>query len=453
MEIIQIIGIAIISTILCLFIKKDRPEFANFIAITAGVIILLSVILKLNFIVEEINKLADRANIPSMYISLIIKLIGIAYIMEFAVSLCKDCGENNIASKLEFGGKIIIMSMSFPILLSIIDAIIGIIPRRKIMKNKLKIVLITLFFIISMNNISFASQNDENKNDLSTEEYEVSNETSQNYINKQLEKINIGQLEQELKNNELFKDLNLKQYIKDLIKGEAKLTDLINIQSLKNLILQQLSASLKVIIMIIVLALLSSILKSLESSFSSGEVTKIVNYIIFITMVTLVLVNFKDVLSIAYTTVNSIISIVNILIPILLSLMVVGGLTATSATLSPVFVGGVSVINLVFKNIIFTLITLAFCVLVVNNLSKNIKLKRFSELLKKANIVIVGAVFIIYLGLISIQGIYVTSFDKFTVKSAKFAVGSFIPVIGNFVSDSVDILLSSSLLIKNILEV
>ena len=62
MEIIQIIGIAIISTILCLFIKKDRPEFANFIAITAGVIILLSVILKLNFIVEEINKLADRAN-------------------------------------------------------------------------------------------------------------------------------------------------------------------------------------------------------------------------------------------------------------------------------------------------------------------------------------------------------------------------------------------------------
>ena len=314
------------------------------------------------------------------------------------------------------------------------------------MKNKLKIVLITLFFIISMNNIS---QNDENKNDLSTEEYEVSNETSQNYINKQLEKINIGQLEQELKNNELFKDLNLKQYIKDLIKGEAKLTDLINIQSLKNLILQQLSASLKVIIMIIVLALLSSILKSLESSFSSGEVTKIVNYIIFITMVTLVLVNFKDVLSIAYTTVNSIISIVNILIPILLSLMVVGGLTATSATLSPVFVGGVSVINLVFKNIIFTLITLAFCVLVVNNLSKNIKLKRFSELLKKANIVIVGAVFIIYLGLISIQGIYVTSFDKFTVKSAKFAVGSFIPVIGNFVSDSVE-LLSSSLLIKNI---
>lgn len=124
----QLVGVAIISTILCLVIKKDRPEIANFIAIIAGVVILLSVVYKLNFIIEEINNLAQRADIPSMYISLIIKLIGIAYIMEFAVSLCNDCGEKNIASKLEFGGKIIVMCMSFPILLSIVDAIINIIP-------------------------------------------------------------------------------------------------------------------------------------------------------------------------------------------------------------------------------------------------------------------------------------------------------------------------------------
>ena len=317
------------------------------------------------------------------------------------------------------------------------------------MKNKFKIILIALFFIISMNNISFANENKDNT-ESSTQQYKVSDETSQNYINRQLEKINISKLEEELKDNEIFKNIDLKQFAKDLIKGDAKLTDLINTENIKKLVIDQLIASLKVITMIIVLALLSSILKSLEGSFSSGEVSKIVNYIIFITRVTLVLVNFKDVLSIAYTTVNSIISIVNVIVPILLTLLAVGGLTTTSATLSPVFVGGVSIINMVFKNVIFTLITLAFCVLVINNLSKNIKLKRFSELLKKANVVIVGAAFTVYLGLVSIQGIYVTSFDKFAVKSAKFAVGSFIPVIGSFVSDSVDLLLSSSILLKNI---
>lgn len=124
----QLIGIAIISTTLCLVIKKERPEIAMFIAILTGITILLSVTFKLNFIMESIQGLAQRANIPTMYISLIIKLIGIAYLMEFAIQICKDCGEGGIASKLEFGGKIIVMTMSFPILLSIVEMIVNIIP-------------------------------------------------------------------------------------------------------------------------------------------------------------------------------------------------------------------------------------------------------------------------------------------------------------------------------------
>ena len=123
----QLVGIAMVSTILCIVIKKDRPEMANFVALTAGIIILLSVVMKLSFIVDGIQSLADKVNIPSMYISLIIKLIGICYIIEFAISLCNDCGEKSISSKLEFGGKIIIMTMSFPILLSIVDTIISLI--------------------------------------------------------------------------------------------------------------------------------------------------------------------------------------------------------------------------------------------------------------------------------------------------------------------------------------
>ncbi len=124
----KLIGLAIISTILCLIIKKDRPEMAMFIGILTGVMILLSITYKFNFIIESINDLASKANIPNMYITLIIKLIGIAYLMEFAIQICKDFGEGNIASKLEFGGKIIVMTMSFPILMSIIDMILNIIP-------------------------------------------------------------------------------------------------------------------------------------------------------------------------------------------------------------------------------------------------------------------------------------------------------------------------------------
>lgn len=124
----KLIGISLFSTVLCMIIKKDRPEIAMFIGILTGIMIFLSVIFKLNFIIDGIENLANRANIPSMYITLIIKLIGIAYLMEFAIQLCKDSGENSIASKLEFGGKIIVMTMSFPILLSIIEMVLDIIP-------------------------------------------------------------------------------------------------------------------------------------------------------------------------------------------------------------------------------------------------------------------------------------------------------------------------------------
>ena len=124
----KLVGLALISTILCLIIKKDRPEMAMFIGILTGIMILLSVTYKFNFIIESINELANKANIPTMYISLIIKLIGIAYLMEFAIQICKDCGEGNIAAKLEFGGKIIVMTMSFPILISIVDMILNLSP-------------------------------------------------------------------------------------------------------------------------------------------------------------------------------------------------------------------------------------------------------------------------------------------------------------------------------------
>lgn len=128
MEIMQLIGIGLISTIICSILRPKKPDIANFITILTWAIVLMSMMVKLNFVIESIQDLANKSNIPTMYISLIIKLIGIAYLMEFGIQICKDSGESSIASALEVGGKIIVMTMSFPILLSIVDMILNIIP-------------------------------------------------------------------------------------------------------------------------------------------------------------------------------------------------------------------------------------------------------------------------------------------------------------------------------------
>lgn len=311
------------------------------------------------------------------------------------------------------------------------------------MKNKiLGLVFILLF---SFTSISFAEGDNDND-----KEYEDTKNNIDLYIDNQLSKINIDEIEKYIKEDNVVKDLSLKTYIKDLISGNANILDLFDKDKIQTAIFSEVKTCVKIAASILVLALLSSIIKSLENSFSSSAISTVTNYIVFITVVALTLVSFKDILSICYSTIDSIIGLVNVIIPIMISLLVLVGFPITSTALNPIFIGGIAAINIVFKKFIFVAISLAFAILVVNNVTNNIKLNRLSSFVKQINVVTLGAVFTLYLGLVSIQGLYVTSFDKFTVKTAKFAVGNFIPVVGGFVSDSVDILLSSSQLIKNV---
>lgn len=310
------------------------------------------------------------------------------------------------------------------------------------MKNKiLGLVLIILF---SFTSASFA---EDKSND---EEYEDTKSSIDLYIDSQLNKINIDEIEKYLKDDNVVKDINLKTYIKDLISGKTNILELFDKDKIEIIIFSELKTSIKVAASILVLALLSSIIKSLENSFSSSSISTVTNYIVFITVVSLTLVSFKDILALCYTTIEHVIGLVNVIIPIMISLLVLVGFPITSTALNPIFIGGIAIIDILFKKFVFAAISLAFAILVINKVTNNIKLNRLSSFVKQINIVTLGAVFTLYLGLISIQGLYVTSFDKFTVKTAKFAVGNFIPVVGGFVSDSVDILLSSSQLIKNV---
>lgn len=303
----------------------------------------------------------------------------------------------------------------------------------------LKIIIIILM-LTAMTPICFADDKD----------YDKTKKSIDSYIDGQLEKINLEDIESYIEEDSAIAKVDLKIFIKDLISGEKNILDLFDKENVKLLLFDEFKTSLRVATIILVLALLSSILKSLDNSFSSGAISQITTYIIFITMVSLTLIGFKDVLEICSNTIDNTVGLMQVIMPILITFLVLIGFPITSTALSPIFIGGVTFINVIFKNFLFVSITVAFAILVVNNISKNIKLKKLSSFIKQINIVSIGAMFTIYLGLVSIQGLYVTSFDKFSVKTAKFALGNFIPVVGGFVSDSLDILLSSSQLIKSV---
>jgi len=128
MEILQIVGIGIIATILAVVLRQQKPEYALQVSIVTGLLIFLFVITKLNYVVQVLSSLAERVDIDFLYFSTILKVIGIAYISEFGAQISRDAGENAIASKIEFGGKILIMVLAIPILTALLDLIIKIIP-------------------------------------------------------------------------------------------------------------------------------------------------------------------------------------------------------------------------------------------------------------------------------------------------------------------------------------
>lgn len=116
------------STFLALIVKEQKPNFAFLLVVFVGCTIFLFVVDKIYEIIHMIERIAVNAKINIVYVETILKIIGIAYIAEFAAQITKDAGQGAIASKIELGGKILILAMAIPILTVMIETIIQLIP-------------------------------------------------------------------------------------------------------------------------------------------------------------------------------------------------------------------------------------------------------------------------------------------------------------------------------------
>ena len=129
-EIIKIIGIGLIALVIAIILKQYRPEYAIYVSIVAGILILVFIMSKITGIINLLKAISDKTYINKQFLSILLKITGIAIITEFAVSICTDAGEKAIASKIEIGSKVIIIAMSIPIISSLLEIILKILPLR-----------------------------------------------------------------------------------------------------------------------------------------------------------------------------------------------------------------------------------------------------------------------------------------------------------------------------------
>lgn len=127
MEIFKIIGFSIFSVILIITLKEYNKNIAIVLSIIAGALILIYSINELSNVISMLNILIENSGINSTFLLIILKVIGISYMIEFAKNVCEDAGESSIATKLEMAGKAIILSLSVPLIASLMNLLVDIV--------------------------------------------------------------------------------------------------------------------------------------------------------------------------------------------------------------------------------------------------------------------------------------------------------------------------------------
>ena len=126
MDILKIISFILISLFLYLLFKDKRSDLAVLILLVSGVMVFIYSIGQINEIIKFLKNIAEKAEIDGLYLGVILKIIGIAYISSFCSEICKDSGASSLASKVELSGKLFILILAIPILMAVLNSILEI---------------------------------------------------------------------------------------------------------------------------------------------------------------------------------------------------------------------------------------------------------------------------------------------------------------------------------------
>lgn len=120
---VKIALIAITGMTLALILGSMRKDISIWITIVCAIIIFFYGISKFEYIVNMFHELTEYLGMNEMYIKVILKMIGIAYLSEFTASICKDAGQNTIAGQVDFFGRMSMIAVSLPVLRSLLETI------------------------------------------------------------------------------------------------------------------------------------------------------------------------------------------------------------------------------------------------------------------------------------------------------------------------------------------
>lgn len=287
---------------------------------------------------------------------------------------------------------------------------------------------------------NIASSLSVNKNEIIEEQIKKSEVEK---IQEQLEKANASNLDEQI---EIYNPQNL---IGNMAKGKFEFSFKGLINTGLRYLFKELYLNLDIMVKLMVLVIICAVLKNLQSSFLSESVGELAFYSCYIVIVSIMLISFNSALKLGVGAIDKMVDFMYATVPVLITLLISGGNITSGGIFQPVLLMIVEVTATIMKNFFVPLIFLSTILSIVNNISDRIQISRLAGFLKQISNWSLGIIMTVFVAILALQGSLGAVIDGVTSKTAKMAVGMFIPVAGKYLADAADTVIGCTLLIKN----
>ena len=303
----------------------------------------------------------------------------------------------------------------------------------------------TIIYIITILQIIFIPISKcANKDEESSEEQGI-NET----IEGQQNEFGINDFIEEAQkySGEFFQGVDIGEILNSAIKGEVDNQTIL--QKFFSVLGKEVITGLKALGSILVIIVIHSILKSISESLENDGISKLIYYVQYILIVTIIMTNISDIVKLVQDTTSNLVGFMNLLVPLLISLMLYTGNIATSSILEPIILFMINFIGNVIQTIIIPIVLVFTSLVVISKISDNFQIQKISGFIKSGVVWFLGIILTIFVGVVSLEGTLSSSVDGITAKTAKAVVSSAVPVVGKILGDAVDTVLGSGIILKN----
>ena len=242
---------------------------------------------------------------------------------------------------------------------------------------------------------------------------------------------------------------SFRELVERILNGEIVLSVDNVFQLILNAVKDNVFSLLASFITIMLLSMLYGLFNGITSGFAKNNTKQIVYFAIYGAIIAILSVILKDVISTTKQLVDSITTLFEIAFPILLTLVTALGGSVGMQIMQPITLVFSEVILKLINNLILPIFIATIIFTVIGNLSDSVKLEKLTKALKSVASWTLGVAFGVMTTIISLQGIVGASIDTIALRSAKFALSSYVPILGGYLSEGFDIVLAGCVLIKN----